>query len=246
MPELRIRVGQSLDTLKPIEINASTPTLLRSDAFQGLVGVHIRNHVPPSAALGPDAPDSFCISVQGRFLQPEDLCADDIVFGNKFERPLKLPIGSSLAIAFAEWFDPGLETNLYCNQPQAFSPLIVTMNRLAIHLADNRCNDETGTATTMDAYFKDDVSAIVQGLDKPDMRRKYFSDPAHRKAVKVTPDQIWTMAFMNPYIDFNNFVLHLPMMDINVLKYWDGQPLRYYAKTRDDNTVFFIVEFDVV
>lgn len=37
----------------------------------------------------------------GRFLQPQS--ADDILFGNIFERPLTLPWGSSAAFQFMKW-----------------------------------------------------------------------------------------------------------------------------------------------
>lgn len=37
----------------------------------------------------------------------------------------------------------------------------------------------------------------------------------------------------------------MPGFEVDVLKYWDGQPLRYFAKTRDDSTVYFVVEFEL-
>jgi hypothetical protein len=36
----------------------------------------------------------------GRFLRP--ICADDVLFGNTFDRPLKLPWGSSAALKFMQ------------------------------------------------------------------------------------------------------------------------------------------------
>ncbi|KAF3219192.1 hypothetical protein TWF191_007987 [Orbilia oligospora] len=51
------------------------------------------------------------------------------------------------------------------------------------------------------------------------------------------------MDFYNPYLDFNEFALHLPGISIHILQYWDGQPLRYVLKNRIDQTVYLVVQF---
>ena len=38
---------------------------------------------------------------RGRFLTP--VCADDVMFGNTFDRPLKLPWGSGAALKFMQY-----------------------------------------------------------------------------------------------------------------------------------------------
>ena len=43
---------------------------------------------------------SFPGSGRGRFLKP--VCADDVMFGNTFDRPLKLPWGSGAALKFMQ------------------------------------------------------------------------------------------------------------------------------------------------
>jgi hypothetical protein len=35
--------------------------------------------------------------------------------------------------------------------------------------------------------------------------------------------------FFNPYIDFNEFALRLPGFNMPIMRYWDGQGLRYVS-----------------
>ena len=199
MPRLEIRVGNSIDTLYPIPINATQPTAVQSDSFDGFISVHIRDHDPPSNLLDQINHDNaFCIAITGRFLI-QGMTTDDILFGNQFERPLQLPTGTSLALRFAHWFDPGLEANLYATKPCAFSPLVVTMNRLQVR-------HDTLTVVAKESthsVINEDMSCVVQGLTDATYRRSYFANTGHRRNVVVTPDQVWSMVFTNPYIDFN-------------------------------------------
>lgn len=199
MPRLQVRVGNTIDTLYPIPINATQPTAVQSDSFDGFIGVHIRDHDPPSPLLGQlDNNNAFCIAITGKFLI-QGLTTDDILFGNQFERALRLPTGTSVALRFAHWFDPGLETNLYATQPRAFSPLVVTMNQLQVQHGEL----DTVAKESSRSVIKEDVSSLLQGLVDAKHRRSHFANPTHRQDVAVTPDQVWSMLFTNPYIDFN-------------------------------------------
>lgn len=70
----------------------------------------------------------------GRFLK--DLNADDILFGNIFDRPLPLPYGSGAAIQFMHMIDPVLEDDLYSQKPWA---LLVSTSSLLRHQASLNC-----------------------------------------------------------------------------------------------------------
>ncbi|ORZ03600.1 hypothetical protein BCR43DRAFT_560255 [Syncephalastrum racemosum] len=233
---LVVRAGPSLDKLQTVPINNDAqPVQIQSPSFDGHVFVRVRGHTPESRYFD-TRDDTFCVAVAGRFLTPH-LTADDILFGNQFERPLKLPTGSSIAVRFAQWYDPGLQADLYSERPAAFSPLIVTMNRLYVK---NNVSDDI-----IAAPLEEDVTDLSFDLREPKDRKSFYSAPQTRKAVDISSNQTWAMEFANPYIDFNKCTIKLPGFEINVLQYWDGQPLRYYAKSRDDSAVFFIVEFDL-
>ncbi|KAH7101492.1 DUF1769-domain-containing protein [Auriculariales sp. MPI-PUGE-AT-0066] len=72
---------------------------------------------------------TWSVQIQGRFTDP--VSADDVLFGNTFERPLKLPWGSSAALKFMNFIDPTLEHDLGGAKPWALSPLVSTMPYLA-------------------------------------------------------------------------------------------------------------------
>jgi Protein of unknown function (DUF1769) len=55
---------------------------------------HLLGHARPSHA------DVRALRLTGRFLRP--ISADDVLFGNTFDRPLKLPWGSSAALKFMQ------------------------------------------------------------------------------------------------------------------------------------------------
>lgn len=136
-PRLRVFAGTSIQTLQDISpsVNTRQPHRLQSNLFEGEVVVNIKGFVDPDTEQVKD-PEYFSredrqritwsLQVQGRFLEP--FSADDVLFGNVFERPLMLPWGSGAAFAFMKFIDPALEHDLTSStKPWALSPLIATM-----------------------------------------------------------------------------------------------------------------------
>ncbi|KAG5339755.1 UPF0590 protein [Termitomyces sp. T112] len=148
-PRLRVLAGTGT-TLTPIThlVNTSNAFSLVSNRFEGEVVVCIKGLTHPEK----DAYNYFecserqgitwSIQVQGRFLEP--ISADDVLFGNTFDRPLGLPWGSGAALKFMSFIDPTLEHDLTSRtQPWALSPLVATMPHL-IHtrIARNRHSND--------------------------------------------------------------------------------------------------------
>jgi hypothetical protein len=115
-------------------VNTDTPHTISTDQFEGQVVVNIKGFTDPQGRVldseyfqRPNRKDvTWSIQVQGRFL--ENHSADDILFGNTFDRPLKLPWGSGAALKFMNYVDPMLEHDLNSHtKPWALSPLISTM-----------------------------------------------------------------------------------------------------------------------
>jgi len=128
MPRLRVLAGSALDQLVPVSPNSDIPVDVSSDAFQGKVAVYIKGfpdasgrtsdspyfHTAQRSGItwsfqvqGAPRPPSTVVSSTsvanqrtGRFLHPHS--ADDILFGNTFERPLKLPWGFGAAVKFMQ------------------------------------------------------------------------------------------------------------------------------------------------
>jgi hypothetical protein len=201
-PRLQVRAGTSLESLQKVVVNADeNPFDLKSDSFDGRAVVRVRDYTGVNEAASTSSkyfdryPDKFSIQVQGRFLV--DANADDIIFGNAFEAPLRLPPGSSIALNFAKWFDPAIELDLFADKPKAFSPLVVTMNALRIDKApDTMPPWPSSTGERID----EDASAI--DVDSRE-RRKVLCVKARRESIKITPDMVFSMDFYNGYLDFD-------------------------------------------
>ncbi|KAF9903952.1 hypothetical protein EC991_003170 [Linnemannia zychae] len=149
---LRVSAGPSADPkdLKVLAVNDdSSPTLIESDEFIGQIVVRIKGldksfgykegQEHDSLPLISESPwfslpggDNNLSSVQisGRFKR--EWPGEQVVFGNQFEKPLRLPPFSSIALKFIQFIDPGLKADIYCDRPWAFSPLIATMNTVNV------------------------------------------------------------------------------------------------------------------
>ncbi|KAI1319381.1 hypothetical protein EDD11_004247 [Mortierella claussenii] len=149
---LRVSAGPSADQkdLKVINVNDdASPTLIESDEFIGQVVVRIKGldkilgykegQEEDGLKLMPDSPwftkpggdnNLSSIQISGRFKR--EWAGDQIVFGNQFEKPLRLPPFSSVALKFIQFIDPGLKADIHSDRPWAFSPLIATMNTVNV------------------------------------------------------------------------------------------------------------------
>lgn len=143
---LRVRVGPSMDKLVCItdKVNSGKAHDISSELFEGKVAINIKGFTNPSGkehyAEYFDREDrkgiTWSIQVQGRFLQPTS--ADDVMFGNTFDKRLKLPWGAGVALKFMKYVDPTLEHDLMSEtKPWALSPLIATMP----HFVHERIDD---------------------------------------------------------------------------------------------------------
>jgi len=179
---------------------------------------------------------TWSIQVQGKFLQPHS--ADDILFGNTFDRPLKLPWGAGAALKFMHFVDPTLEHDLTSDaKPWALSPLISTMPHFT-HTPTTSLPPQFPSAQSID----DDTSHLklppknggaMCALTTANKRRAYFSQAKHRRAVTFGPDDVITTDFCYGFITFPELSLCLPGgISFDLTKYWDGQPVRFVCCER--------------
>ncbi|KAG9323549.1 hypothetical protein KVV02_003073 [Mortierella alpina] len=149
---LRVSAGPSPDpkTLKPITVNDdANPLLIETDEFIAQIVVRIRGldktisyheaqkqdglkSLPDSSWFAKPGGDNNLSSVQISCRFKHEWPGDQIVFGNQFEKPLRLPPLSSIALRFVQYIDPGLQADIYSDRPWAFSPLIATMNTVNV------------------------------------------------------------------------------------------------------------------
>lgn len=126
------------------KVNSGMAHDISSELFEGKVAINIKGFTNPTgeelSAEYFDREDrkgiTWSIQVQGRFLQPTS--ADDVMFGNTFDKRLKLPWGAGVALKFMKYVDPTLEHDLMSDtKPWALSPLIATMP----HFVHKRIDD---------------------------------------------------------------------------------------------------------
>ncbi|OSC98092.1 DUF1769-domain-containing protein [Trametes coccinea BRFM310] len=252
MPYLRVLAGPSAneEDLVPLRVNSGVPVKVSSDAFDGQIAVFIKGLA--DAEGGSEDSDYFrkrsgvtwSIQVQGRFLR--EYSADDLLFGNIFERPFKLPWGFGAALKFMNFIDPTLEHDLASRtKPWALSPLVATMpyfrhQPIARGAPAPRfppkeplCDDTSQLRTVREATGSPGKEKLLKG--SPSKRRSYFANALRRQEVVFGPEDLITTDFCYDFLEFSHdgISLRLPGgISIDVMKYWDGQPVRFVCCER--------------
>ncbi|KIR26386.1 hypothetical protein I309_04725 [Cryptococcus deuterogattii LA55] len=272
-PKLRVLVSSSsaYPPTAPITVNSSTPTPISTPGFEGNVWVFVKDYAGDhKEGDGKEYFEedgrggmTYGIVVKGNFL--EDLTADEVVFGNTFERSIKdsLPWGTSVATKFI-FIDPTLELDIYADKPWALSPALATMNYLSL---------EDGSKVGRDLVVKENslefiksksndngtaVPAPKEGNEKIEIsaRRKWLANKENRKKIKLGKDVAVGMEFANGLLDFNTLSATLPppfSVQFPLIKYWDGQPVTYVCQRKAPKgqspvgqDVFWSVAFEIV
>ncbi|KAJ3181940.1 hypothetical protein HDU85_003457 [Gaertneriomyces sp. JEL0708] len=211
----------------------------------------------------------FSIQVTGRF--KKEYTADDVVFGAEFEKKVAPPTGAWVAIKFANLIDPALKTDVYAEKPWLWSPVLCAMNivnvakakkpftasskAVAKHrseikmephpdevLCEWKGTEELTENTSLLMDDADDLPFPPEGIAE---RRRHFQSEEERKAVTFKPDNVYQTEIFAPFIDLNTFDLTLGI-NINLLQYLNGQPIRMMSKSLSKGDPFYVVEFDLV
>ncbi|PWY96925.1 DUF1769-domain-containing protein [Testicularia cyperi] len=184
-PSLKISAGPSVDSLETVAVNHDeTPVEIATPLFQGRIAVRIKNFTgrdPPGVTHRSDSEyfenghgkgQSWSMQIQARFL--DAVSADDLVFGNEFDRPIRdhLPYGIGVALQFVRVVDPNLEHDLYADRPHAWSPYIATMPRISsVAFEGDGDGDADGDKpdfsawpafpTAPDSYVEEDITSLI-------------------------------------------------------------------------------------
>ncbi|RHZ72823.1 hypothetical protein Glove_238g9 [Diversispora epigaea] len=257
MLKLLVSVGPSYDlsTHSVILVNDdANPLFIDTPYFSGRICVRVKDFkgiIPPGKTRISSSPyfegnkEQYSIQVQGRF-KGEKWTADNIIFGNDFDRKINLPSISRLGLKVMKWIDPCLETDIYSDKPWAYSPLLYTVNSLRFDY-DELTPDHNNYLPPWPSYDGRHIEeGIINSSDNVSKRKKYFSSEENRKKFEINENQVWNFDFCNAYIDFNNIAVKLPGIQIGILQYWDGQPFRYVCKSRDSSVVFFVIMFQLL
>ena len=254
----------STSTHKVVHVNTDTPTYIENDFMRCKIKVRIRGFrglpstCPSTSAYFSDPMherDQY--SVAFSFVPKQDLPAQDLIWGNDFDHPVRdrLPPGFNTAFRIVkEFIDPSLECDAYADEPWLYGPALACWFGL-------RIGDKVGPkAEIPQAEEAQDVLKegadgtgvqLRQQLNLPvnnEKRRKYFNSVANRSTFTFEKDRLYHADFYNPYLDFGNFALKLPGFSIKVIKYIDekSHTLRYVFKNRKTGDVFFSVNFNLL
>ena len=193
-----------------------------------------------------------------------------MLFGNDFDRPIRdrLPPGFNQAFKIVKWWiDPGLEGDVYSDNPHLYGPALSSWNVLQIgdkvidspppESKDNR--EQSWKMPNAESFHETIVEEGGQGTGEeirrqaaipPDSagRKKFFLTEAHRDAFTFEAGRLYQADFGNPYLDFNDFSLKLPGFSLNVIKYVDSKSheLRYTLKNKTSGEIYCVVLFTLL
>ncbi|KAH9441530.1 hypothetical protein Pst134EA_032921 [Puccinia striiformis f. sp. tritici] len=259
-PRFDILAGPSLDELSRVKVNADRtgPLAIKTASFEGALTVRMKDFADHNGDIYRDTETNYfanwsdvtwSIQIQGRFLQPTS--ADDCVFGNTFDKPIRdrLPFGTGAALKAISYIDPSLENDLYVDKPWAWSPLLATMNYIRI----DRLEADDSPLPPWESATRpvEDCSSLLEGnptnISKPHLRRKFFSSAVNRQAIMLGPRVNINAEFANGFIDFSTLALNVPVVNVHFKldKLWDGQPVRYVCQSRKTEETYFVVVFQI-
>ncbi|KAG9243639.1 hypothetical protein BJ878DRAFT_423142 [Calycina marina] len=264
---LRVTAGPEYDTKTHSIVNVNSPatTDVDSDLIGAKVNVRIKDYrglprgSPARAPFFESHPkDSYAITFS--FTPKQNVNGDDLVFGNDFDHPIRdrLPPGFSVAMKFIKWaVDPGLDGDVYADQPYLYGPLGGSVN--ALHIGDAKENyvgeGDVGLEVSEGGSIAGEELRSEKGIPSTDAaRRKWFVNQENRKTFEYESDKTYGCSFYNGYLDFNEFALKLPVITIPIMSYWDGQglraerqkrshTLRYTLKNRKTGKVLLVILF---
>ncbi|CAN9267545.1 unnamed protein product [Alternaria alternata] len=185
----------------------------------------------------------------------KDYRGDKLVFGNDFDHPIRdrLPPLFDKAFGIVKWWiDPGLDGDVYADEPYLYGALLSSINVFRIgSKADGEKpsgDDLEGEAQTQgDVEVPgSDGEAIVyeEGADgdgvevrkekrvpdKSGARQKFFLTEQNRKDFVFEAGREYKCDFFNPYLDFNEFALKIG----------------YVLKNRETNQELFVVVIELL
>ncbi|KAI8802618.1 hypothetical protein BJ742DRAFT_533305 [Cladochytrium replicatum] len=239
------RAGASRSELKEFHFNDEDGVSLRSELCEARLFVRLKNFPdtndePNSSYFDQRRSAEYSIQIEITFF--EDYNGDEVLFGNDFDRKLRLPPGASIGLSIVQYMiDPTLEADISSSQPWAYSPALTTMNVVKV-------SSPSQPHTPGSFIPRDDIPA--DDLPVSQTRGRYYATRQKREEYKFKKGVRYCFDFFNGYLSFKDFAILLPGFRVQVLGYWDGDPLRYILKARgprdEKERVFLIVEFNLV
>lgn len=260
---LRVTAGPSYSEAghKAVPVNTDKPIHFSNDTIDASLTVRIQNYrglpkdSPETCQYFQHAPhQSDLYSISFAFVPKKEIPGTQLLFGNDFDKPIKdrLPPGFNAALKAVKWFiDPGIDGDVYAEKPYLFGPLLSSINVLNIGDQGASSASETQDQTYSEGGSQDG-NKIREDLSIPSgssQRMKYFLTEEKRKQFTFEPGREYRCDFFNPYLDFNELALKVPGVTLHLMRFWDGQPLRYVLKQKGSDGIekeLLVVVFTLV
>ncbi|KAI8622407.1 hypothetical protein BC830DRAFT_1057231 [Chytriomyces sp. MP71] len=274
---LLVRIGSSTDDLRLYNVNDDeNPAFVDGPLFVGRVTVRVKgfdgitpdNTLPLATEYWGNRRRIFSVQFQGRF--KEEILGEDLVQLATWDRPVKLPFGSSIILNFATMLDSTFSHSLLIDKPWTSSTVLSSQNTLSVRRAPAAMPTQPISISESDAVLgkwvwggevelEEDSTLLAENLiDATDrvvgfpfgkanaeLRRKHFQRKRNREAVKMSPDFVYAMESYTPHIDFNSFDVNMGL-SINMMKYTDNQPHTVVFKSVSKNQALFAFECRLV
>lgn len=134
------------------------------------------------------------------------------------------------------WIDPGLDGDVYGDEPYLYGALLSSINVLRIGGKIDEKSDEAKKGEGEAVVYEEGAYGSGEEMRKDKhlpptsaARMKHFLAEQHRKDFTFEAGREYECDFFNPYLDFNEFALKIGygLPSISIMGSWDGQPLRY-------------------
>ncbi|KAK6077021.1 hypothetical protein SCUP515_05204 [Seiridium cupressi] len=176
------------------------------------------------------------------------ISASDLQFGNDFDHPIRdrLPPGFNTAMGIVRWWiDPGLDGDAYADEPYLYGPALSSFN--AIHVGEGEHDPEKGGLWFEEGGDEAGLEArrAIGAPDVAKQRMKWALREDSKEKWVFEHGKTYCADFFNPYLDFGDFSLKLPGFTLPIMKYWDGQGLRYVLRNKSTNDTYLVVIFNL-
>ncbi|KAK3217474.1 hypothetical protein GRF29_1g3196388 [Pseudopithomyces chartarum] len=269
---LKVTAGATYDTDKheDVYVNTEKPINISSEHLDARIHVRIKDYrgypegspsVSPYFSTPQHPYDRYSISFS--FTPKRSINGKDLVWGNDFDHPIRdrLPPLFDKAFGIVKWWiDPGLDGDVYGDEPYLYGALLSSINVLRVGNKPPQKPDaaeaKEGEVVVYEEGAEGDGEDVRKELGIPAataQRQKHFLNETKRKDFMFEEGREYKCDFFNPYVDFNEFALKIGygLPAISIIGHWDGQPLRthslrYVLKDRSTNTELFVVIFQLL
>ncbi|UNI24829.1 hypothetical protein JDV02_010545 [Purpureocillium takamizusanense] len=182
--------------------------------------------------------------------QANGISGMDLQFGNDFDRPIRdrLPPGFNTAMSIVRWWiDPGLDGDAYADRPYLYGPALSSFN--ALHVGPGLYDKARGGLWFDEGGDEHDggleARRAAGAPDDAKARMKWALRDASKERWVFEYGRTYGFDFFNPYLDFRTLALRLPGFHLPIIKYWDGQGLRYVLRNKSTGEVYLVVVFTI-